>query len=170
MSQVLRDLRSMKAPDVKMLTKKNDIQPFTDATSLEFLMVKNDCSLFSLASHTKKRPNNLTLGRSFDGQLLDMVELGVNEYKSLTFYKGAPKKRVGSKPMFLFQGAEWETDDDIKKLKNLILDWFRGEPVESLMMKVRSSILLRLCMPNKLLFLIRCFTPGPRSCHHCDKV
>jgi len=87
MGLVLKDLRAMKAPDSKLLTKKNEINIFEDASSIEFLCTKNDSSVFALASHNKKRPNNLIFGRTFDNQILDAMEVGVENYKSLNFYK-----------------------------------------------------------------------------------
>ena len=52
MSHVLRDLRAMQAPHVKLLTKKNQVFAFDTEgqMSLEFLTTKNDCALFALAS------------------------------------------------------------------------------------------------------------------------
>ena len=48
-------------PNAKMLSRKNEIRPFEDATSLEFLMDKNDCALFAFGNHSKKRPQNLIM-------------------------------------------------------------------------------------------------------------
>jgi len=132
MSSVLKDLRSIKAPNAKLLSKNNVIVPFEDTSSIEFLMTKNDSSLFALASHNKKRPNNLIIGRTFDRQVLDMVELGLSKYKSLHEYSGAPKKRIGSKPMMLFQGDAWHLDSNMVKLQNLLIDFYRGEPIKKL--------------------------------------
>jgi len=89
--------------------------------------------MFCLASTNKKRPNNLVIGRSFDRALLDMVELGIERYKSLCDYSSAAKKRVGSKPMMLFVGDLWEHDEDCVKLKNLLIDLYKGDPVSKLM-------------------------------------
>lgn len=45
-----------------MLSRRNpNVLPFDDASSLEFLMQKNNCGMFAVASHSKKRPDNLTL-------------------------------------------------------------------------------------------------------------
>jgi len=86
-NKLLRDLKMLKAPDAKILSKKNEIHPFDDANSVEFLTQKNDTSLFMLGSSTKKRPNNLILGRTFDGHILDMLELGFDNFKSIDDFK-----------------------------------------------------------------------------------
>lgn len=64
MNEVLLDMTMLTKPNCKALTRNNDILPFEDVNSLEFLGQKNKCALFSLVSHTKKRPNNLVLVRS----------------------------------------------------------------------------------------------------------
>lgn len=45
--------------------------------ALEFLCQKNECGLFAVASHSKKRPHNVVLGRMFDYHLYDVLEVGV---------------------------------------------------------------------------------------------
>lgn len=124
----------MCAPHSKLMSKNNPISAFEHAgkNSIEFLCTKNDSTLFAIGSHNKKRPSNLVLGRLFDHQILDMVELGVVQYKGLKDYRGAPKKRVGSKPMMCFIGDVWHLDEEMKKLQNLLLDLFRGDPVSKL--------------------------------------
>lgn len=144
MSTVLKDLRSMKAPHAKLLSKNNVIIPFEDAgrQSLEFLTTKNDTSLFALASHNKKRPNNLVLGRTFDRHILDMVELGIFRYASIGDYPGTPKKRVGSKPMMLFVGDRWHLDVKCKRLQNLLIDFYRGDVVDKFVLSGLDHIMV----------------------------
>lgn len=135
MGNLLKDMRAMQAPNAKLLTKKNQIVAFdTDGQqSLEFLTTKNDCALFALASTNKKRPNNLVMGRTFDHQLLDMVELGVLRYKGIHDYGGSvPKKRMGSKPLMLFLGDLWQQDSTCQKMQNLLIDFYRGDVVDKL--------------------------------------
>ena len=55
----LRNFASLKKPNVKLLSRSNDVRPFDDVSSLEFLGDKNGCQTFVYASHNKKRPNNL---------------------------------------------------------------------------------------------------------------
>jgi len=136
MNTVLKDMRSVQSPHAKLLTKSNMIVPFDDAgqQSLEFLTTKNDASLFALASHNKKRPNNLVIGRTFDRRILDMVEIAVLQYRSLSDFGGLPKKRVGSKPLLQFVGDTWSSDVNLKRLQNLLIDFYRGDPVDSLIL------------------------------------
>jgi ribosome production factor 2 len=146
MSKVLKDLRSVLAPHSKLLGKNNVIVPFEDAgqQSLEFLTTKNDCSLFAIASHNKKRPNNISIGRTFDRKILDIAELGIMKYKSLKDQVG-PKKRVGSKPMMLFVGDRWHLNADYKRLQNLLIDFYRGDPVQSIVLSGLDHIMVFTC-------------------------
>lgn len=57
---------------------------------------KLDTGLFVVASNTKKRPNNLVFGRVFDSQVLDMLELGVTNYKPMKDFRH-PGGIVGAK-------------------------------------------------------------------------
>jgi len=136
MSTVLKDMRSVQSPHSKLLTKNNMLVPFDDEgqQSLEFLTTKNDAALFALASHNKKRPNNLVLGRTFDRRILDMVEIGILQYRSLNDFGGLPKKRLGSKPLLQFVGDLWSSDINLKRLQNLLIDFYRGDPVDSLVL------------------------------------
>ncbi|CAJ1960148.1 unnamed protein product [Cylindrotheca closterium] len=136
MGNLLKDMRAMQAPNVKHLTKKNAIVAFETEgqQSLEFLTTKNDCALFALASTNKKRPNNLVLGRTFDHQILDMVEVGILRFKSIHDYGGSiPKKRLGSKPLMLFLGDLWQQDSSCQKMQNLLIDFYRGDVIDKLM-------------------------------------
>ena len=144
MHAVLKDIRMMKSPYGKLLTKNNIIIPFADEgqQSLEFLTTKNDCSLFALASHNKKRPNNLCIGRTFDRKILDIAELGVMRYKSLGDYAGTPKKRLGSKPMMLFVGDRWQLKSEYKRLQNLLIDFYRGDPVQKMVLSGLDHIMV----------------------------
>ena len=60
-----------------MFSRKHDIHPFENKNELEALCKKTDTSLFMFGSHSKKRPNNLVIGRTYEHKVLDMVELGV---------------------------------------------------------------------------------------------
>ena len=89
---LVRDLSLLKKPDAVGLRRKNDIRPFEDVTSVEFLSQKNDCSLFTFDSSNKKRPHSIIFGRLFDHHILDMIELGVVGFKSILDFKNAKKQ------------------------------------------------------------------------------
>lgn len=137
MATVLQELRSMQAPHVKLLSKKNQIVPFDSEgqQSLEFLTTKNDCALFAVGSSNKKRAANLIVGRTFDRQILDLAELNVLRFKSMKDYGGqVPKKKIGSKPMMLFVGDTWDQQDDYRNLRSLLTDFYRGDVVDKLVL------------------------------------
>lgn len=121
------DLSALKKPYIKRFTKKNAILPFEDASSVEFLSEKNDSSIIVLSTSNKKRPNNLTVIRTFDYKVYDMIELQVlANFKLFSDFK-AKMFQVGLKPMFVFNGHIWETQPVFIQLKSLFLDMFRGE-------------------------------------------
>ena len=81
----------MRKPNAVFYGKKNkDIIPFEDTSKIEFICKKHNASLFTIASHSKKKPHNLVFGRLFDGELLDMIEFGI----------------VGGVPMELFKSVK----------------------------------------------------------------
>jgi hypothetical protein len=77
---------ALKRPNAINFSRKNDIHPFEDASSLEFFAGKNDASLFITGLHSKKRPNDLVMSRIFDGRILDQFELGVEEIREMGSY------------------------------------------------------------------------------------
>lgn len=131
---VLKDINLLTKPNCKSLSRKNEILPFEDVSSLEFLCTKADCSLFALGSHTKKRPNNLILGRLFDNHVLDMFELGIDLFHKIGSF-GSFTKIMGSKPMFVFLGDKWENDSIYMRLQNFLIDFFRGTKLDKISLK-----------------------------------
>lgn len=145
---LLKEMFMMRKPFGKMMQRKNEnMHPFDEAQSVEFLCQKNDCSLFAIANHSKKRPNNLTLGRTFDGHVLDMVELGV---ESSTTFKDLQEahpdvelasKRLGAKPCVVFLGEPWDASAEHKALRSLLLDTVRGQDVTGINLAALDSLI-----------------------------
>lgn len=129
----LTDLYSMRLPFVKKFTKKNPIHPFEDASSLEFFSEKNDASLLVFGSSQKKRPHAITFIRTFGYKLLDMLELHLDadSFRAMAQFK-TKKFAVGMRPMVLFAGTPFESPvaNEYTLAKSLLLDFFRGEPLE----------------------------------------
>ena len=78
---------ALKRPNAISFSKKNAVRPFEDASSLEFWAQKNDASLFLLGQSTKKRPDGMVFVRMFDNRMLDMCEVGVDDWKSMADFK-----------------------------------------------------------------------------------
>eukprot|EP00742_Colponemidia_sp_Colp-10_P005423 GILJ01005795.1.p1 GENE.GILJ01005795.1~~GILJ01005795.1.p1 ORF type:complete len:315 (-),score=56.52 GILJ01005795.1:121-1065(-) len=152
-TSVLRDFYQLKNPDAKFFYKRHHATlPFEDASSVEFMCQKNDCSLFTFGSHNKKRPNNIIFGRLFDHHILDMVEFAVDNYKGLGDFK-ASQNMLGSKPCFVFQGDLFEVKEEYVKIKNLFLDYFRGKIVELVNLQGIDHVVAVTALPDgKILF------------------
>ncbi|KAH8021477.1 hypothetical protein HPB51_015873 [Rhipicephalus microplus] len=115
----------------------------------EFMTQKNDASHFVLGTNSKKRPNNLVMGRTYDGHLLDMFELGMEDFKALEDFK-IPKIPVGTKPMLLFAGEQFEQNKDLERLKNFLIDFFRGETAEAISLQGLEHVIMFTAADNKI--------------------
>lgn len=138
--QCLRDLNSLKKPDSEFYSHKNDIRPFEDFTKLEFFSQKHDVALFAVGTHNKKRPDNLILGRFYDHKMLDMIEFGMENFKSLAEF-ATEKIPIGTKPCLLFSGSLFETNEEMKRAKNLLIDFFRGPKVPNIRLQGLGKII-----------------------------
>ena len=89
----------LQTDSVKFARKNDEVKPFEPGgeTPLERHGDKANCSLFAVGSHTKKRPDNLVLGRLYDFRLYDMVEFGVHNYRSIQAFGGAADSQLGNK-------------------------------------------------------------------------
>ncbi|KAL4592607.1 hypothetical protein LXL04_005608 [Taraxacum kok-saghyz] len=137
LNAVLTEIYHLKKDNAVKYSRRNDnIRPFESGgeTSLEFYSLKTDCSLFVFGSHSKKRPNNLVIGRTYDHHIYDLVELGVENFKSMASFSYDKKiaPLIGSKPFFAFIGEGFENNDELKHLKEILLDLFRGQVVKNL--------------------------------------
>ncbi|WVN85052.1 uncharacterized protein L203_100194 [Cryptococcus depauperatus CBS 7841] len=128
---VMKDLYALKRPHAINFSRKNDIHPFDDPASLEFFSGKNDASLFLTGLHSKKRPHNLVFTRMFDGRVLDMIELGVEEFKSMSEFPNL-KASVGVRPMMVFHSDLFDTHPTYQQLKSQLLDFYNGHPVSEM--------------------------------------
>lgn len=81
-----------------------------------------------VGSHSKKRPNNIILGRTFDFTILDMIELGVEDFKKIEDFK-VEKISALIKPCLVFNGPAWDQSQDLTRLRSLLIDMFQWEQV-----------------------------------------
>ncbi|KAL3417586.1 Ribosome biogenesis protein RPF2 [Phlyctema vagabunda] len=129
----ITDLYQLRIPLAKKFSKKNDIHPFEDASSLEFFSEKNDAGLMVFGSSNKKRPHAITLARCFGHKILDLLELNLDpdSFRTLAQFKNK-KCAVGLKPMILFAGTPFENPvtDEYSLAKSFFTDFFKGEPAD----------------------------------------
>lgn len=61
--------------------------------------------------------------------MYDLLELGVENFRSLQSFKYDTKisPKMGSKPLIAFVGEGFESSDELKHLKEILLDLLRGE-------------------------------------------
>ena len=133
---MLKTISTLTQPDNVTLHKKNEnIHPFEDPASLEFLALKNDCGVVVFGTHSKKRPNNITVLRTFDSKTLDIVELLLITPEHDLEQARTLRIAVGMKPMILFAGSQWEDTSSSEQatlyqtLKSMLLDLFQGEEI-----------------------------------------
>jgi ribosome production factor 2 len=131
----LTDLNSLKRPLSIKFTKKNSLHPFEDPSSFEFFSEKNDAALLVFGHHSKKRPHCLTLVRTFNHKLLDMIELYLDpeSFRTMSQFK-TPKPAVGLKPLISFSGTLFDspTPNAYTLAKSLFIDLFRGQDTQTI--------------------------------------
>ncbi|XP_055695053.1 ribosome production factor 2 homolog [Lutzomyia longipalpis] len=149
---VLKDLYLLKKPQIKRLSRQNDIIPFENELPLQQLVQKNECSLFMFGSSSKKRPDNLILGRLFENELLDMVELGLVKYRGLQDFK-TQKISSNVKPCLIFNGPKWTQTEELRRLKCLLIDSFHRETVNSIRLQGMEHVLSFTLADDLTLFM-----------------
>ncbi|KAL3839769.1 hypothetical protein ACJIZ3_024360 [Penstemon smallii] len=161
LNSVLTEIYHLKRDDSVKYTRKNDtVRPFESGgeTSLEFYSLKTDCSLFVFGSHSKKRPNNLVIGRFYDHHIYDLVEIGVENFRSMDSFsydkKFAPL--IGSKPFFAFIGEGFENVDELKHLKEVLLDLFHGQAVTNLNLAGLDRVFVCTALSSNKIFFSHC--------------
>ncbi|XAR56505.1 hypothetical protein NMG60_11037023 [Bertholletia excelsa] len=161
LNAILTEIYHLKKDNSIKYSRKNDnIRPFESGgeTSLEFFSLKTDCSLFVYGSHSKKRPNNLVMGRTYDHHIYDLVEVGVENFKSMESFsydrKLAPQ--IGSKPFFAFIGEGFENVEELKHLKEVLLDLFHGEVISNLNLAGLDRVYVCTALSSNRVFFSHC--------------
>jgi len=134
----MADLARLKPGECVRLTRPNpDAAPFdppgtAGPAAVESLARRaggSGAGLFVLGNHTKKRPHALTVGRLYDGRLLDAVEFTVEPATArlLKAFGSAPAgATAGHKPALAFVGSAFESDPAAAGARSLLLDLLRG--------------------------------------------
>ncbi|XP_071738234.1 ribosome production factor 2 homolog [Rutidosis leptorrhynchoides] len=161
LNSVLTEIYHLKKDNSVKYSRRNDnIRPFESGgeSSLEFYSLKTDCSLFVFGSHSKKRPDNLVIGRTYDHHIYDLVEVGVENFKSMASFSYDKKLAplIGSKPFFAFMGEEFENVIELKHLKEVLLDLFRGQVVKSLNLAGLDRVYVCTALSSNRVFFTQC--------------
>lgn len=138
----MKDFNLLRSEFSTYLSKKHsEVLPFESAQLIEKKCQNQNCSLFGFGSHSKKRPHNLILGRTYDKQVLDMAELTIKDYSPLHSFKGSETPK-DMKPVLIFQGSVWETSAHLRTLKSIFHDFFRFSSAESVSIKAIRRMLV----------------------------
>ncbi|KAH8700991.1 putative ribosome biogenesis protein [Talaromyces proteolyticus] len=139
LNTLLKTFHGLTNPNSVLFHKKNDnIRPFENTDSIEFLAGKNECGIVVYGSSNKKRPNCITLARIYNAKVLEMFELlllpgsdgdAIPAPNALKFEMG-----IGMKPMVLFAGSIWEDNASgtYAMIKSVFLDIFKGEETDKI--------------------------------------
>ncbi|XP_015782649.1 ribosome production factor 2 homolog [Tetranychus urticae] len=155
-TDVMKDICTLKKPFTVFRNKHGNklILPFEDVSPVEFLCKKYECPLFVVGSHSKKRANNIVMGRTFDNQVLDMFELGIENYKPMAEFK-IPKIAIGSKPLLIFGGEQFDEQEEFKRFRNFLIDFFVGCKLDGLRLSGVEHVIQVVAHESKILF--RCY-------------
>ncbi|EKX41161.1 hypothetical protein GUITHDRAFT_112900 [Guillardia theta CCMP2712] len=151
-NEILKDLNALKQPNSTFFRRRNDKRPFEDETSVEFLCMKNEASIFGFGTHSKKRPNNLILGRMFDYKIYDMYEFGLTEVKPACLFSANSAPSYQNKPLIVFQGDAFETDTKLEGLKNFFLDMFAHKAMDKINLGGLEHVIVLTAEGSKVAF------------------
>jgi len=140
---------ALKKPYSISFSKKNLIRPFEDHSSLEFWALKNDASMFVVGQSSKKRPENLIFARTFNNRLLDMCEVGVENFLSMKELK-TPKSTPGHKPLMHFSSELFDSHPRYTQLKTVLMDMFNGQVIDSICLSGLEHIISVTTSPTPL--------------------
>ncbi|CAH0390353.1 unnamed protein product [Bemisia tabaci] len=145
----MKEIYQLKKPGGLLFTKKHDILPFENVGLLENYSQRRGASLFIFASSNKKHPHSLIFGRTHDHQLLDMVELEIEAFKSIKEFK-TEHVAVGLKPCILFAGEDFQTSYDHKRIQNLLVDMFQREVVTDIRLQGLEHVIMFTAADDKI--------------------
>ena len=94
----------------------------------------------------------MIMGRMYDYHMLDMVELGVDAYTPLKEFRTA-KVALGCKPALVFHGEPFSdpANAEMQRLKNLLVDFFRGPEVSNIRLAGVEHVLQFTAVASKVL-------------------
>ena len=85
----------------------------------------------------------------FDYQLLDMMELGITDVTFMDEFKGG-KTALGNRPLMVFSGESWESDEELVMARCMFMDFFSGDTyADKINLSGISHVIAFTCHGNK---------------------
>mmetsp|Transcript_25047 Transcript_25047/g.27769 ORF Transcript_25047/g.27769 Transcript_25047/m.27769 type:complete len:229 (+) Transcript_25047:3-689(+) len=149
--QAMLELHKMRDLHISqcLLQKKNNIQPFEDASYIEHVADRHDAGFILFGSHNKKRPNNMIVNRMYNHQVLDIMEVGVDSCIEMSKFKEQVNIEVGQQPIILFQGEQFDLQEKHMKFKNMMWDFFRIKHLHSVNILASQRIITFTAQDNE---------------------
>ncbi|EPR79130.1 Brix domain-containing protein 1 [Spraguea lophii 42_110] len=98
------------------MTTKNTVCPFDYTDKFQETLSKKECPLFFTSRKTKNNKNYFVIGRTYEKDILDMIEYEIIEFKTTTDFESIPPE-LNIRYFLIFEGME-------KREENLFLDIF----------------------------------------------
>lgn len=89
------------------------------------------------------------LGRVFDGHVLDVFEFGIENYKGTGVFKATEHISADLKPILIFQGEQFEVSEKHKRIKNLLVDFFRIQDMKEVNIVELRRVMVFTCRGEK---------------------
>lgn len=99
--------------------------------------------------HSRSICVNSVPGRLYDNQILDMVELGIDQYKGLNSFD-TEKITTGLKPCLIFTGPNFEQNPELNRIQNLLIDLFQRENANSVRLQGLEHAIMFTASDNKI--------------------
>lgn len=87
----------------------------------------------------------------YDHHLLDMFELGIDKYKGLKDFQ-VGKVMTGVKPCIIFSGESFEHGHEYSRLKNLLVDFFRGDQPDAVRLQGLEHVIQVTAVDDTILY------------------
>ena len=110
------------------LNSRYDTRPFEDAGLMLHLSDKHQCPLFLFGQSSKKHPSRIVIGRVFEREILDLLQLDILSFSGeLAALNRIPTHQ---RPVFVAIGDRFETDEKFMRVRNLFHDLVRSDCAE----------------------------------------
>jgi ribosome production factor 2 len=99
-----------------------------------------------------------------------MIEFGVDNHTPIDVFDGQ-KKGVGTKPLLVFTGDQWDTDSTFMRVQNLLLDFFRGDKISMISLKGVDNVISCSISEGKIYlrsYSVKFLKSGTKVCLYTD--